>query len=385
MVKSYILPRHMPAIDGLRGVAILMVVLTHACSGWLAAWSITQDRLARPPTLNLPGWLSNIGENGMQGVTLFFVVSAFTLTLSMAHSSDLGRYALRRIARVGPGYWLAGIAYTLAAGLGPRLWAPDGISLPDLALAAVFGSAWQGRAAMAVVPGGWSISCEVAFYAALPLLLWLIQGRIWRAALLTMASCIFVQLVFRYFDTHGGWHFPEYIYPGAQAPVFLFGITGALIIQRVRLPEMPSLTLSLLAFAVLALPFSPIMDGHVLRHFQFAALATLIVSLAAARPPALLASAVMRGIGEVSYSMYLIHFAVLAPSLAFAERLAPGDGWETLALHFGLTAGCSFVLACLTYRWIEQPCIQWAARWVRPAASDTIPAEKSRDAVTRGS
>lgn len=372
---SKLLPQHLPALDGLRGVAILMVVLTHAGGGWQAAQSLTENTLTWPATFDVPGWLAAIAGYGVHGVTLFFVVSAFTLTLSMASRRDLARYAVRRVARVGPGYWLAGICYTLAAGLAPRLWAPDGIILSDLALAAAFGSAWQGGASMAVVPGGWSVSCEVGFYIALPLVLWLIQGSIWRVVLLTLASFVMVQLASRYAGAHGGWHYvPQYIHPGVQAPVFLCGITAALIVQRVRLPAVPGLAVGLLAFAALVLPFSPVREWHLLPHLAFAATVAAVVALSAQHPPRLLASAAMRRVGEVSYSMYLIHFALLAPSLAAAEWLTGADDWRTLALHVALTAACSFASGCVTYRWIEQPSIRWAGRQIqRPAPAAVAP------------
>lgn len=359
------LPHHLPALDGLRGVAILMVVLTHAFGGWQGAQAIMQDTLAWPATFHLPQWLSDIAGRAHHGVTLFFVVSAFTLTLSMSKGGSLGTFAVRRIARVGPGYWLAGIAYTLAAGLAPRLWAPDGVEPSDLAVAALFGSAWQGGASMAVVPGGWSVACEVAFYAALPLTLWLIGGQLWRAVLLSVASAVAVQLVARHAMLHGVWQYvPQYVHPLTQAPVFLFGITAALLAQRVRLPRVPGLAVTLLALAVVALPL-PSVFWTVLRHLPFAALVAACVALSAQHPPWLLANAAMRRIGEVSYSLYLIHFALLAPCLAAAQWLAPDNGWPTLALHFALTAACSFGLACLTYRWVEQPCIRGAARLLR--------------------
>lgn len=346
-----------------------MVVLTHASGGWLAAQSIFRDTGAWPTTFTLPDWLSAIAAHGVYGVTLFFVVSAFTLTTSMAQGGSLGRYALRRIARVGPGYWLAGMCYTSVAGLLPRLWAPDGVTVPDLVLAAAFGTAWQGGASMAVVPGGWSVSCEVAFYAALPVVLWIIQGSIWRASLLTLVSFILVQLASRYAGAHGGWHYvPQYIHPGVQAPVFLCGITAALVVQRIRLPTVPGLAVGLLALAALGLPFSPIRGWHLLPHLAFAATVAIVVALSAQHPPRLLASAGLRRIGEVSYSMYLIHFALLAPSLTAAEWLTGADDWRTLALHVVLITACSFGLACLTFRWIEQPSIRWAGRKTPKAA-----------------
>ncbi|RYF24005.1 MAG: acyltransferase [Oxalobacteraceae bacterium] len=369
---SKYLPQHLPALDGLRGVAILMVVLTHAAGGWQAARSLTQNTVAWPATFNVPGWLFVIAGYSVHGVTLFFVISAFTLTLSMANRHDLARYALRRLARVGPGYWLAGICYTLAAGLAPRLFAPNGVTLSDLAVAATFGSAWQGGASLAVVPGGWSVSCEVGFYVVLPLVLWLIRGSIWRGALLTLTSFVIVQLAFCYASAYDGWHYvPQYVYPGVQAPVFLCGITAALIMQRFRLPALPNLAVGLLAFAVLVVPFGPVDPRHLLPHLVFAATVAVVVALSAQHPPRLLANAALRHVGRVSYSMYLIHFALLTPSLTVAEWLTDNDDWRTLALHSTVTATCSFALACLTFRWIEQPSIGWAGRLMQrfaPAA-----------------
>ena len=362
---EYSLPRHMPALDGLRGVAILLVILTHVGDGWRRALMTMQDADWMAP-LQVPHWLSLICERGAYGVVLFFVVSAFTLTIQAGRQSGgWAAYAARRIARIGPGYWLAALAYTLAAGLGPRLLAPQGVTPADLGVAAVFGSAWQGGAALAVVPGGWSVSCEVAFYAALPLLVRVIKGRLVRAVLLTAAAAIAAQKLGRHAMAHGGWTTQAYFHPLIQLPVFLCGVTAALLTQRARLPRQAVLPLGLLALAVLGLPFLPVQEYYLMHHLAFAAVVAAVVGLSAQHPPQILASRVMRRIGEVSYSMYLVHFALLAPSLVIAERVFPADNWPTLVLHFALTAACSFGLACITYRYVEQPCIQAMARLLR--------------------
>lgn len=190
-------------------------------------------------------------------------------------------------------------------------------------------------------------------------------GKLWRAALLTAGAALAVQVAAYYVMRHGNWRYvPEYIHPAVQAPVFLFGITAALLAQRVRLPHVPGLALVLLTAATIGIPLLSMQQEFwfLLLHLPFAALGAACVALAAQHPPHLLVHPTMRRLGEVSYSLYLLHFAVLAPSLFAAEWLVPGDGWPTLILHTGLTLACSFVLARLTYRWVEQPCIRGAVR-----------------------
>jgi peptidoglycan/LPS O-acetylase OafA/YrhL len=360
------LPKHMPALDGLRGLAILMVLMDHVSGGWASAWSVFPGNYESAPSLLLPDWLRAIADGMANGVSLFFVVSAFTLTIRATYSDgDLRHYALRRLARVGPGYWIAGLTYTLAAGLAPRLWAPVGISSTDLIVAAVFGSAWGGGASLAVVPGGWSVSCEVAFYVALPVLTRMIDGRIWRSIMLTGLALMVAQVRARHAMLVGVHNFPFHVNPIEQAPVFLCGVTAALASTRLRLPHLPGVSVALAVIAIVALPFSPIPTWHLLPNALFGAVVAIAVALAAAHPPALLANRVMRRIGEVSYSMYLVHFALLATSLRMAEWLIPALDVRTMLLHFAFTLVGSFALASVTYRYVEMPAIRWAAKHSR--------------------
>jgi peptidoglycan/LPS O-acetylase OafA/YrhL len=330
------LPKHMPALDGLRGVAILMVILAHAGDG---------------PGVALPHWLGAFLNSAQLGVALFFIVSAFTLTVrAQRDHGGLRSYALRRLARVGPGYWLAGVAYTLVFGLSPRLFAPHGVGTADMIVAAVFGSAWQGGASLAVVPGGWSISCEIAFYIALPFLIRIIDGRIWRAIALTGLAIAVARLYTYYAMLGGADSFSVYVNPIGQAPVFLCGVTAALLAARARWRLVPGLAIALLALTIVTPSQLP-----------FAFLAAAVVALSAVHPPWLLASRAARRIGEVSYSMYLIHFALLRTSFRMAEWLIPASDWRTMLLFFAVTASATFAIACLTYQFVELPVIRWAA------------------------
>jgi len=334
-----------------------MVLVFHTVFGWQGAMAPLTIVTGWQQTFVLPQWMRAVADSGDHGVTLFFVVSAFTLTLSFSRNTDLAAYTIRRLARVGPAYWLAAFAYSLAYGLGPRQWAPNGSTMTDVIVAALFGTAWHADSgAYGVVPGGWSVSCEVTFYAALPFLILLIQGRIWRAAALTGVTCLGLQLFARHIMSRGGWHYaPEYVNPLSQAPVFLFGITAAIVVQRVDLPRLPGAALALLAVAIFALPFSPVREWTLLPHLAFAGLVAAVTGLVAVHPPRWLAEGLLPRVGLVSYSMYLVHFAVEWPSMWLAERLLPGLGWPTFFVHSALTAAGGYALAELLHRWVEQP------------------------------
>lgn len=367
-----VVPKHMPALDGLRAIAILLVILVHVSEGWGSALSIYpgETPLGRGFVLPLPAELI-AGRAGI-GVQLFFIVSAFTLTCRLAQDrgGSLVAYAVRRLARVGPGYWLAAIGYTLWAGTGARPVAPNGIAPVDMIVAAIFGSAWQQGASLMVVPGGWSVSCEVTFYIALPLLLWLIDGRVWRAAVLTALAIIAAQLRHRHVSADYGVSWVAAVSPFANLPIFLCGITAATIVAARPIPNWRFAPALALIGAIVILPLLRLPAWYFQHQLAFALVATIAVPFAALYPPRLLASAAARRIGEVSYSMYLIHFAILLPSLRLALWIWPGADWVTAALHMGITTSVTFGLACLSYRYIERPAISRAARYGRAPATN---------------
>jgi peptidoglycan/LPS O-acetylase OafA/YrhL len=65
------LPKHIPALDGLRGIAILLVVLHHL------AKSIQLEFTPAHPVMT---WVLNAFVLGWSGVDLFFVLSGFLIT-----------------------------------------------------------------------------------------------------------------------------------------------------------------------------------------------------------------------------------------------------------------------------------------------------------------
>jgi peptidoglycan/LPS O-acetylase OafA/YrhL len=177
--------RRIDALTGLRFFAALGIALAHFHS-----------------TLPLPEHHATRAFFLLAGstVALFFVLSGFVLTLQYdkllqgADAPAVKRYALSRLARIAPMYWLT-LALTLLAYLA------TGYAVSLGGDASTEGKAWSlllnALAMQAWLPStsvqqfwnapGWSISVEVFFYACLPLLLrwrWLTGSRRCVAAVL---------------------------------------------------------------------------------------------------------------------------------------------------------------------------------------------------------
>ena len=88
------------AIDALRGLAALAVVFYHV-----------QGALDRGTQAWMPQWFAEFARGGHFGVNVFFVLSGFVIAYSVRDGlwtpSFLGRFALRRSIRLDPPYWSA--------------------------------------------------------------------------------------------------------------------------------------------------------------------------------------------------------------------------------------------------------------------------------------
>ncbi|MQY23522.1 acyltransferase family protein [Nocardia macrotermitis] len=171
-----------PALEGMRGLAALGVVLTHVAF---------QTGASGIPVLG------RVFERFDMAVAVFFGLSGFLLwrphaaaARGLGSAPHAGRYLLHRAARILPAYWVVVCAVLIllpsaADSAGRRVW------LANLALIQVFVplTLTDGLTQM------WSLSVEVAFYLLLPLLafavMWL-RGRSarWRAPIVLTLGLI---------------------------------------------------------------------------------------------------------------------------------------------------------------------------------------------------
>ena len=336
------------ALDGLRGLAALAVLVLHV-------WMYTDANFPAPGRTDLLD--KAIGELRV-AIVLFFVLSGFLLAQPWVagKTPDLGRYAVRRIARIGPAYWAALIgSLAIVHGTGHG----RDIALHDVPKFVFFVANVFPETRNQLDPPMWSMHIEVSFYVVLPLI-GLALLRAGRHRLLVCAALVAATLAFntlgevRAWPPETTWTLPTYL--GA----FAAGIAAACVTPRAALAP------AVLAGGALAVLANGVWHsggtgaiGHVVADLPAAFGFAAIVWALAARPGRLLDTAPLRGLGTISFGLYLWHMPVLyALQLheRFPERFLPALAW---VLPF------SFLLAIASWYLVEKPAIALSGRALR--------------------
>jgi exopolysaccharide production protein ExoZ len=363
-------------IDGLRGWAILLVLLIHSSLGVVAIHSLDAFEPFLRPDIELPSWLAAITGDAGHGVQLFFVVSAASLSLSLLGSErfDARAYALRRFFRIAPLFYLGLVFYTFYFGLGPRMWAPQGISWPEILATLTFVHSWFQNSLNSVVPGGWSIGDEAAFYVLLPFLLIILKAsRRWFCAL-TAIIVVAVQIRYRLLTQNVAWSGFAYLGFPNQAPVFMLGMISGYLIHSGKRPHWlnkPALAPAIFAIMILLLPQVHSESEILQPHIRFAVLAAFLCYALQQDKCWLFTNDAIVSIGRVSFSVYILHFILLAPTHLLAAQLTDTRGAAFLLIAYVALTALSYAGALFTHHFIELPFIRLSTNMSqsRPAAS----------------
>jgi peptidoglycan/LPS O-acetylase OafA/YrhL len=337
---------HLHGLDGLRGLAALAVLALHV--------SFYADRPWSSPVVG-GMW------GGLRlGVVLFFVLSAFLLSLPWLRAArgdrprpQVGAYLLHRVARVLPAYYAALVfAAVVLAGTGsPRL--PVARDVP-LIVGLVHN--WSDRARGALVPPSWTLCVELSFYLLLPLL-GLLACRWARSVprqLLVCAAIVAASAVFNAAIELAG--LPRYWHGTLPSVAYAFAIgMAAAAVAAARRPG-PGMRGGLIGLGAVLVIADAVAHGPLdapgtgfWRDLPAAVGFAAIVLGVASRPGRLLDSRPLRRLGSRSYGLYLFHYPVI---LALGARgQLPRDLLPALALVLIVT----LVLAELSWRGIEEP------------------------------
>ena len=354
-------------IDALRGIAILMVILIHVGTS----------------THGLQHSIKIFTDYGSRGVQLFFIVSAFTLFRSASKKFNAQSFYIRRFARIAPMFFLALIFYAIVGYFGWWKWRNEGgVTTYMLVIPFLHGLSPYGYNSL--VPGGWSVSCEFLFYYSLPFLAFFCRG--FRSTLVVLCLALTEAAIW------------TRIYPGHIGPFFT-GLTASLdpngsvadFINFAFLYQVPVFVSGMLLvyintdairhscasskiwasalrgspyFAVIIL-FAAAASGNPALQSRMASnfiLFSLVLGFSLS-PRNILVNKAMILIGKYSYSIYLVHFIFLDPYAKLTGRLLPNQApILQLIVAYGLVATSSYIIASLTYRFIEDPFINLGHR-----------------------
>jgi peptidoglycan/LPS O-acetylase OafA/YrhL len=377
--------RFIPQMDGLRFIAIGMVILFHL-NGYLQAKSTLHHSGSMPQS----DWLGQIALVGFRGVELFFVISGFILALPFAahHLKDaprvnLHKYYVRRLTRLEPPYFVTTLVLFVlalsvqggsAAALYPHIVASF-FYLHNL----IYGIPSP------VIGVAWSLEIEIQFYLLVPLLtlLFAIEPR-WLRRLSLVAIILGILLAQSSFLLHDG---PASLSILAYLQFFLIGFLLADVFLS-DWKEAPQANWYWDAVAVVGWPLL-----FVILHF--AALTRWLFPLLLF----LLYVAAFRGswsrrifshyfitiIGGMCYSIYLIHYEVISAAGRFTKGIA--EGWPYWAYFFVQLAliGAAILFICgLYFVLLEKPCMRrdWPLQlWNHFRARLAQPADRAESAA----
>jgi peptidoglycan/LPS O-acetylase OafA/YrhL len=300
------------ALDGLRGLAALIVVVSHYSN---------ETHL----------WNSLLGAGaGQTGVMIFFLLSGFLMTYLHIRepftASSVRQYALRRFARVYPLFALAALLPLVLL----RLHFPGQVAMQEI------NSVPEYFRQIGLIDRGalvfWTIRVELLFYAVFIGIWWLHSrlGRDWTTAALLLAALVLLR-------AHNYTFRIEFF---EKVHYFLFGLLTALAwrkVQPITNRAFSFASLALLAAFPLTYPqvwvalwhHVPIPHNDVLLvSWRSDLVALLLIAqfnflLREGRwAAAILSSPVVRWLGKVSYSIYLLHYFLLFEVLwLLPERL----------------------------------------------------------------
>jgi peptidoglycan/LPS O-acetylase OafA/YrhL len=357
--------RHVAALDGIRGSAILLVLLSHT---WLTTGTNRVERL-------LTFWASG----GWSGVDLFFVLSGFLITGILVDSRNDPNYFrnfyVRRILRIFPLYYAVLFFFFLIGPLLPPAVRPNtGVESGDqiwfwLYLSnvwAAFHNTW-GNSSIAVT---WSLAIEEQFYLLWALIAFVLTPRrllkltvtligaafLWRTSLVLLSIpplAIYVLLPSQM----------DAIAAGAAVALLLRTATGAQWLRRVAPRSALVSGASLAAIGATAGGFDyadPLLQtvGYSLIAVLYASLLALIVTSASPGLNRVGEAAPLRVFGKYSYGIYLLHRPVIqiVERTGFAPALFPIVIGSTLPAQIAFTlvvVSGSLLVAALSWHLFE--------------------------------
>jgi len=356
---------HLPALDGVRGIAVLLVIFHHVKVFSGLAGNSLADKVF--------GW---VGKNGSIGVDLFFVLSGFLITGVLLSSKGTPHYFrnfyLRRTLRIFPLYYLYLVLIFFVAS---HFYLPLKLSFKEQLwfwsyLANFKWFFYNGEIASFIVLAHlWSLAIEEQFYLCWPFLISGFHLKKIKKVLLGIFCFSFLVRVLLYAAGHSDWHIKVFFF--ARIDMLAAGAWLALLYHEKKLHfENKHIIFNLLSVLLSSIAvylfFSTFFHNlPVFKAFRWTFiwcclglfLIAVLLSPSGSFLNRTLTSRLLVLTGKYSYSMYLVQSGIV---LLFLHFLLPHLStyihsatliWITLFL---LSAAVSFGIGWFTYRFFER-------------------------------
>ncbi|MEN3539922.1 acyltransferase [Microbispora sp. ZYX-F-249] len=397
-------------LDGIRGICAMAVVFTH-----VAFATFVLSSAAGPPREGI--W--SILAAGQLSIGPFFIMSGLFLYKPFVRRAflgtakpDLGRFFVRRGARLLPAFWLMTAFCLLVLNLDALQGVWD-VLRPFLLLHIYDFHYYAG------LDVAWTVPAETQFYLALPVLAWFIHrlgrgvddpARKARRMLVPLGVLVVLQFAWTAYvhSAYEAWP-PQYFWPFGITGLFAIGMAMAIwsVLAEVSPGSEPAFWRlavrrphlfwlgALVAYAInCAQPFgvpgtadwqttpAALVRDAMLLSFSFLLMVPLVVPGAASRfMEVTLGNGVMRYLGRISYGIYLWHFPMMYLRFGSGSIFGETVPVQMLLGKFGFwalvipVALSTIAVASVSYWVLERPVIRLADRWAA--------ARKAKEAAAR--
>ncbi len=388
--------RAIPTLDGMRGIAVLLVLMFHFAWTFPGDDPLTAVTFMEKAAVHAHAFL----WSGWTGVDLFFVLSGYLITRGLVAPSKRGTgqrlkmFWMRRVLRIFPLYYAFIIVGTIVALIlaGTAAWIPGpsywvymqnyALSFDDEVLR------WTAHF--------WSLAIEEQFYFVwpivavlvsrrrlIPTILVLIPGVVLLRAFLVLKGAHVPAILHFFHDEHG---ITKFVYRATftRADGLLLGAFVAVTQRevhhpvskawrRLRFPVFIATALALCGLYVIANGLNDydhriMAIGYVTLALFFATSISMCADAAISeRARRFLSWRPLVACGKVSYGMYIFHWVLVILLVPRLVKMQAGmDAGTQMALNFGVIIGGTaivYVLAELSFRFFEMPFLKLKGRF----------------------
>jgi peptidoglycan/LPS O-acetylase OafA/YrhL len=374
---------HISALDGFRGLAVLLVFFFHASQVSFQSRGLLIDLLGK------------MTEAGWVGVDLFFVLSGFLITRILISTLDAPSYFRnfygRRTLRIFPLYYGVLLLLILVTPIMHFDW--QGSLKYYLLYVQNYHSRWSGMVLSSQLANIrlehlWSLAMEEQFYLVWPCLIYIAGRRGWLLAvpLVPIMLCPLGRVIALKFRVDAG-HL--YFWTPFRIDSLAWGALGAVVIERFEKRAIDALRLlslvgggAMCLFTLVRMHgdlsfLAPLVQKLFYSGIDMLSLGMILTSVRRGSwLGALLKTAWLRWFGRYSYGIYMFHLMLMGIGEGLRDAVNKVTGSRplgALALVLG-TLGATVALAYVSFNFYERPFLRLKDRFgSKPRIAEEVP------------